>query len=249
MQKDREYTENSGYWDRKDSLVMGDIRQRPELLKLLGNIQGLSVLESGCGTGFFTRKIASLGAEVYGCDIEESMLLIAQDTETNNPVGIKYSKQDIRHTNYPDNFFDCVVSVGVLFHLNRQGWLEYLKDSYRLLKSGGKLYISIEHPFLFTKTSPTRTESVCWAKHTPVGEVANYKESQLFKEEYFKSNGDTFVSTLWHHPLEFIVNAIIQNNFQILEIKEIEIAQEDLQSEFWGEQYGYPGFIQFVLGK
>lgn len=243
-----QYSGGGNYWNREKSPVMGDVRQRPELLKLLGEIKGKKVLEGGCGTGFFSRKIADLGAEVYGCDIEQDMLSTAKEAEKENPQGIKYDLCDIKKTIYQDSFFDKVVSVGVLFHLNQNEWQEYLKESYRILKSDGELIISIEHPFIFTKFSPTRNSEKCWAIHKPI-EDKDYNQSQQFEEKYYKADGDLYTTNLWHHPLEFIANAIVGVGFLIQEVKEISIEKEDLISEFWGTDYGYPAFVQIRIIK
>ncbi len=248
IEEKTQYSGGGAYWDKRKSPVMGDMRQRPELLKLLGDIKGKKALEGGCGTGFFSRKISALGAEVYGCDIEQDMLDTAKEVEKENPQGIKYDLCDIKKTVYQDGFFDKVVSVGVLFHLDRNEWQEYLKESYRILKSGGELIISIEHPFIFTKFSPTRNSKKCWAVHTSI-EDKNYDQSQLFEEKYYKADGDLYTTNLWHHPLEFTVNALVEAGFCIEEVKEIVIEKEDLISEFWGTDYGYPAFIQLRVSK
>ena len=247
--ENNQYTKAGDYWERKTAFVMGDMRQRPDLLKLLGNVKEKKVLEGGCGTGFFSRKIVSLGAEVYGCDVELDMLNTAKESEKQNPLGIKYDLCDIKKTIYQNNFFDSVVSVGVLFHLNEDEWKEYTNESFRIIKSGGELVISIEHPFIFTKFSPTRTSKKCWAVHTQLDNDSGYNKSQKFEEKYYKSDGDLFTSNLWHHPLDFTLNTIIDSGFQIKEIHEIMIEKEDLVSEYWGKEYGYPAFIQIKAQK
>lgn len=246
---EKQYSVGSEYWDRKKALVMGDMRQRPNLLKLLGDIKGQKVLDGGCGTGFFSRKIASLGAKVYGCDVELGMLNLAKESEKKEPLGIKYDLCDIKKTIYEDGFFDKVVSVGVLFHLDRKEWAEYLKESFRILKIKGELIISIEHPFIFTKFSPTRNSQKCWAVHTIHSEDEGYNKSQKFEEKYYKSDGEMFVTDLWHHPFEFTINEVIKTGFVIEEICEIMVEKDDLISEYWGKDYGYPAFIQIRAKK
>ncbi|MCK4715066.1 MAG: methyltransferase domain-containing protein, partial [Candidatus Aenigmarchaeota archaeon] len=44
-------------------------------LKVLGDIKGKSVLDVGCGSGFFTRLIREKGAvNVIGTDVEKKMI-------------------------------------------------------------------------------------------------------------------------------------------------------------------------------
>lgn len=247
-----QYNQGGEYWDRKDSFVMGDVRQRPQLLDLMGDVADKKVLDGGCGTGYFSRKVAALGAYVYGCDIEQSMLDIAAKTQDGiHPI--EYVLADITKTNYASEFFDKVVSVGVLFHLDRDGWKAYLQDSQRILKKGGELFISIEHPFLFTKFSPTRTASSpgkrCWAIHTPAVADVGYEQSARFEEKYFNSKGEVYITTLWHHPLSFIFNEITASGFEMVEVREVMVEKEDLKVEHWGQEYGYPAFLQIKLRK
>ena len=48
-------------------------------LRMLGDLQGLRVLDLACGDGFYTRAIAAAGAaEVVGVDISADMLTLAR---------------------------------------------------------------------------------------------------------------------------------------------------------------------------
>lgn len=244
-----QYSKDGIYWDRRNAIGMGDVEQRPNLLKLIGEAKGKRILDAGCGTGYFTRKIAELGAEVSGCDVEPEMIKIAQKTEDENRRGIDYKVCDITRMLYPDKSFDLVVTVGVLFHLNRDEWQSFLNESYRVLKDDGRLLISIEHPFLFTSNSPTRSGKQCWAIHTTDVEVS-YNDSAQFEEKYYKSDGALYTTKLWHHPLNFIINSIVKSGFSIKEVCEIMVEKEHVErSKYWGSEYGYPGFIQFKLLK
>jgi SAM-dependent methyltransferase len=241
-QKVANYKQGGLYWDRKKPLVMGDIRQRPELIKLLGNIRGKNVLDAGCGTGYMTRKLVHAGAHLYGCDNEPNMLQHAVEIERVDKFGIDYKLYDIRKTGYKNDFFDIIFTVGVLIHIDRKGWLSFLKECHRILKEKGQIILSVEHPFIFTKFSPTRNSEKSWAIHKPLAE-ADYKTSQQFEELYYKTNGELFTSILWHHPLEFMVNSVIKAGLIICEIKEISVKKQDLKSQAWGVAYDYPAFF------
>ena len=58
---------------------------------LLGNLAGKSILDLGCGEGFYTRKFKEKGAStVIGVDISPKMISLATAEETQHPLGIKY---------------------------------------------------------------------------------------------------------------------------------------------------------------
>ena len=68
------------------------------------------------------------------------MLEIAKKYE---PRGI-YSLMDIRNLRFNDDFFDGIICVGVLVHLNKRDFMVSLKELYRVLKADGVLLLSVK---------------------------------------------------------------------------------------------------------
>ena len=62
----------------------------PGLLEACGNVEGVRVLDLGCGQGWFSRRLAENGAEVAGVDISERQIENALRHETSRPLGIEY---------------------------------------------------------------------------------------------------------------------------------------------------------------
>ena len=54
----------------------------PVLWKFAGDVNGLTVLDAGCGTGYLSKKLRDQGARVTGIDFSERMIEIAR---TQNP--------------------------------------------------------------------------------------------------------------------------------------------------------------------
>lgn len=64
--------------------------------KLVGEVTDQSILELGCGEGFYTRILKRKGArQVVGVDISEAMIDLAKLQETKEPLGIEYSVKDV----------------------------------------------------------------------------------------------------------------------------------------------------------
>lgn len=92
------------------------------------------VLEIGCGTGNYIITLNSLlGCQAWGIDISKEMLSKAQKRSNN----VCFRLLDVFNMDFPDNFFDLVFSVNVIHHI--RDLLEYFKQSYRVLKSKGKI--------------------------------------------------------------------------------------------------------------
>ena len=66
------------YADHVDSSPVHRYYERPALLSLLPNLEGLSVLDVGCGTGWFTEYFLSQGAKVTAFDLNETFVTMTR---------------------------------------------------------------------------------------------------------------------------------------------------------------------------
>src|SRR5256886_17582086 len=76
---------------------------------------GMTVLELGCGTGYFTRELAHSGADVVAIDVSPELLEIARSNCS--APNVRYEIQNAYELSYRDNVFDSVVGSSVLHHL------------------------------------------------------------------------------------------------------------------------------------
>src|SRR5438270_13818829 len=61
---------------------------------------GMSVLEVGCGTGYFTRELARSGADVVAIDVSSELLEIAR-SNCSRP-NVRYDIENAYELSYPD---------------------------------------------------------------------------------------------------------------------------------------------------
>jgi SAM-dependent methyltransferase len=78
---------------------------------------GASVLDVGCGTGYFTRRLASNGLDVTGVDPSAEMILFARSQSAH---GARYTVGDARRLPFPDRQFDCCVAITSLCFIREQ---------------------------------------------------------------------------------------------------------------------------------
>src|SRR5438046_4655144 len=98
---------------------------------------GMTILELGCGTGYFTGELARSGADIVAVDVSPELLEIAKvDCAAAN---VRYEIQNACALSYPDAVFDSVIGSSVLHHLEIQ---EALREIYRVLKPGGTIYFT-----------------------------------------------------------------------------------------------------------
>ncbi len=92
----------------------------------LGDLTNKSILDLGCGGGFYTRELKRRGAsKVVGVDQSSMMLKVAQQEETENPQNIEYILLDAGAVGKIGNF-DLVVSSYLLNHASNREQLFFM---------------------------------------------------------------------------------------------------------------------------
>ena len=102
-----------------------------------GTVKG-SVLDAGCGDGFFANQLASLSEvkNITGVDISEKPLDIARKRFPNN----QFLQGSLNEISFEDESFDSIVMTEVIEHLvDIDGTLENLA---KFLRPGGSLLIT-----------------------------------------------------------------------------------------------------------
>jgi len=108
------------------------------LFKLLGNLEGKTIIDFGCGDGFHTRLLKQLGANrVLGVDISSKMIELAEIEEQNNPIGCEYLLADVCKQDLGE--FDIVTAIYLLNYAKSKDELfDYCEAIYKHLKPGGR---------------------------------------------------------------------------------------------------------------
>ncbi|GAA1744960.1 class I SAM-dependent methyltransferase [Luedemannella helvata] len=79
----------------RGKLVPVGLAERGTLFAALPDLAGRSVLDAGCGTGFYARMFAARGAaRVVGIDASIEMITYARRVEEREPLGITYEQFD-----------------------------------------------------------------------------------------------------------------------------------------------------------
>lgn len=102
-------------------------------------------LDAGCGTSFHgTINLLNLKAkEVHAVDLDNSIFKFSKKLnkfkKKNQSIFVK--TQSVLNLDYKKNYFDFVLCQGVIHHSENP--IKALRECYRVLKPGGKLYIQI----------------------------------------------------------------------------------------------------------
>ena len=108
-------------------------------VKMLSNHirSGMTVLELGCGTGYFTRELARCGADVVAVDVSPELLEMAR--ANCSAPNVRYEIQNACELSYRGDAFDSIVGSSVLHHLEIE---EALRQIHRVLRPGGTMFFT-----------------------------------------------------------------------------------------------------------
>jgi ubiquinone/menaquinone biosynthesis C-methylase UbiE len=188
--------------------------ERPATLSLLPNVQGLQVLDAGCGSGIYTEWLLKHGAQVVACDVTPRMVEIAKQridrtfpevTDTQFEIHRADLTQPLTFTT--DARFDLVLCPLVLDYIAELQAV--FKEFFRVLRSRGILVFSCGHPtgdFLFTQREQL----------TP----GNYFEVEQFVTQW-QGFGEPYPKIAsYRRSLQSILNPLIKAGFVLDEILE-----------------------------
>lgn len=137
---------NADIWDSQ-ILNKGDIYRKyitdPYLLNLLGQVDGLNIIDIGCGNGYLCRKLYNRNAQITGVEISKDMLRVAE--KHSSDMKIKYILSSATNLQViKDNLFDIVIFNHVLSSVD--DCYKALEEAKRISKNNGKIFIMTSHP-------------------------------------------------------------------------------------------------------
>lgn len=187
------------YSTENESHLFNAYYERPAMLGLAGDVAGRWILDAGCGSGPLTSELRERGAVVSGFDASAAMVDLARER-----LGLD---ADLRVADlaaplpYADGEFDDVVASLVLHYL--EDWTGPLAELRRVLKSGGRLLVSVNHPGAYPIVHPDGDYFA----------VTKYSEDYTF-------DGRVAWLTFWHRPLHAMTDSFARAGFRIVSLSE-----------------------------
>ena len=191
----------------------------PALKAMLPDLTGKSVVDLGCGYGWFCRAARELGAaDVTGVDISEKML--ARAGELTADPQVHYQRSDLESLELNENSLDLVYSSLALHYLPALDAL--FAKVQRALKPGGSLVFSMEHPIY---TCATRQ-----------GWLTDDSGERFWGVNHYQEEGKRVSNWLaegvikYHRTLGTTLNAMIGAGLTISEVNEWGPAQAQIDA-------------------
>jgi ubiquinone/menaquinone biosynthesis C-methylase UbiE len=214
--------------DNEVNLLNGHY-ERPAMLSLAGDVAGHRILDVGCGAGPLSAALRDRGAIMSGFDVSAAMVELARRRLGEDA---DLTVADLaKPLPYGDAAFDDVVASLVLHYL--EDWTEPLAELRRVLKAGGRLILSVNHPILYTALNPD-------------GEYFDTVDFSYDAEHA----GRTVVYTNWHRPLQAMTDAFTAAGFRISVVSEPPIdpnTPDELRPQNMQHPARFISFIFFVL--
>lgn len=103
---------------------------------LLGDVDGKTIVEYGCGDGLNTVVLAGRGARVIAFDISADLLAVTRKRlEANGCEGVELLVGSAHNLPFPDESVDIIFGMAIIHHLD----LKLAADEIRrVLKRGGR---------------------------------------------------------------------------------------------------------------
>jgi ubiquinone/menaquinone biosynthesis C-methylase UbiE len=129
---------NVAFYARRKVELLEDL-VRPNL----GSLQGLSLLDVGCGTGTTDQFLAPRVRTLHGVDISEEMLSKAR----RNVPKADFRWYDGEKLPFSDGTFDVVVAMCVLHHVPMSKRFKVISEMVRVARSDGIVAVFEHNPF------------------------------------------------------------------------------------------------------
>ena len=217
------------YSTDNESNLQNGYYERPAIIELAGDVDGHRVLDAGCGSGPLSAALRARGAIVTGFDSSPAMVELARQR-----LG---EDADLRVADlsqllpFSDGAFDDVVVSLVLHYL--QDWRGPLAELRRVLRPGGRLILSVNHPIIYK----------LFDQNADYFAITQYSEDYTF-------DGQSATLTYWHRPLHAMTDAFTKAGLRISVVSEPPFSPDtprELLPPHLLDRAAFLGFIFFVL--
>ncbi|MET7294965.1 class I SAM-dependent methyltransferase [Streptomyces griseoloalbus] len=203
--------------------------ERPAILALAGDVTGRRILDAGCGSGPLSAALRDRGAVVTGVDASAGMLALAR-RRLGDDVALHVA--DLSDPlPFDDGAFDDVVASLVLHYL--EDWGPTLAELRRVLRPGGRLIASVDHPFVAYTIQDPRPDYFA---------TTSYAFAWTF-------GGQSVPMRLWRKPLHAMTDAFTTAGFRLSVISEPQPdpAARELFPDGFHDLSTRPTFLFFVV--
>jgi 2-polyprenyl-6-hydroxyphenyl methylase/3-demethylubiquinone-9 3-methyltransferase len=197
--------------------ITDNIKKHFKIKKVESNfLEGLNILDIGCGGGLISEPMARLGGMVTGIDASEKNINVANLHSKKSGLKINYLNTSPENLN---NFekYDVILNLEIVEHVDNVNL--YIKSCYKLLKKGGLMFTAtLNRSFLSYIKAIIGAEYILrwlpigthdWNKFIKPEELEKYLSKEKFSTMDIKGlNFNPFIKK-WKKSEDLSVNYII----------------------------------------
>jgi SAM-dependent methyltransferase len=200
--------------------------ERPATLSLLPDVNGKHVLDAGCGPGAYSEWLVAHGATVVAFDANKKMVRLAR-RRLGDKAQVLLADLEAPLDFLSDASFDVIVAPLVMDYV--KDWEPAFQEFHRVLKAGGCLVFSMEHPY---------------GKFYIHREAGNYFNVELV-EYTWRDFGKPVIVPSYRRPLSGVINPLLKAGFTLDQILEPLPTEEFslVDPEEYEELIRSPGFM------
>lgn len=133
-------------YDTEDNALIA--LEEPQVIAMLGDVRGLSVVDVGCGTGRHAIRLAAEGAKVTALDFSEGMMERARSKPGWEKITLLH--HDLAQPlPFPGGAFDRVLCCLVIEHIREPEFL--FRELGRVCRADGRMVVSAMHPAMMLR--------------------------------------------------------------------------------------------------
>ncbi len=219
-----------GYAAANETSFVHAYYERPAMLALAGDVAGRRVLDAGCGAGPLLAALRDRGAIVAGFDKSAGMVELAR-RRLGDDADLRVAELG-GPLPFPDGTFDDVTASLVLHYL--EDWGPTLAELRRVLRPGGRLIVSVNHPF----------RENLW--HREIGLEPDYFATYDYVVEW-TVGGQTALLRFWTRPLHAMTGAFTAAGLRVSVISEPAVAPDTPRELLPDGIAGGQRFLCFLL--
>jgi SAM-dependent methyltransferase len=227
------FIEHAGRIDSWNNLY-----ERPNTIARLPELEEKNVLDLGCSTGFFTEYVLGQGVRSV-TSVDASRKLIERLAGRVKDKRLTTHCADIGQPMpfLKSDYYDVIISSLVLDYI--KDWAAVLNELYRVVISGGRVVISVGHPF------------AQYLYLQRIGKPKSYFAFEMFGDVWARRGARPFKTHYYIRPMHEVLRPLIQSKFRIIGIDEPAPDErcKEISPETYEQLMERPGFLFIVLEK
>ena len=245
MPKPQNIYDNPKFYDgyeklRRSGTALNEVLEQPAIFSLLPqSLDGLHLLDIGCGFGDFARVARKQGAaSVVGIDPSANMIKAAQAQTQDSAVSYQNIAVEMFEPELVRKFDYVISSLALHYVENYQAILEKIAS---WLSPEGKLIFSVEHPICTALAAQKwvqddRGNSLYWP-------LDNYRDEGPRETKWFV---DGVIK--YHRTIESYVNGLLDTGFNLTRLLEPEPLEDGVDG-LWANHRRRPPFLIIAAEK